>query len=201
MAAALIVVSAPSGAGKTTIAREMLRHFPALRFSISATTRPRRAGEEEGRDYYFLTQEEFERRVAAGLFVEWEEMFGHLYGTPASEIERARHDSAHLLFDVDVKGGLSIKRRFPEALLIFVRPPSLEILYDRLRNRHTEDEEAIAIRMKRVPMELALGDEFDHQVVNDNLARAIREVQTIVDHHLRKNAARRAGDATATHQS
>ena len=199
MAGALIVVSAPSGGGKTSIAREILRLFPSMRFSVSATTRPPREGEQAGREYHFLSRGEFERGIAAGQFIEWEEMYGNLYGTPVAEVDRAVEEGADLLFDVDVKGGLSIKDRFPHALLVFIRPPSQEVLQQRLMNRHTEDENAIAIRMQRVPMELALGDRFDVQVVNDDLHRAVREVQKHIYHHLQNTAVRRAGDATATH--
>jgi guanylate kinase len=175
-----MVISAPSGAGKTSIARAILERHPAMRFSVSATTRSRRAAEVEGGDYFFLSRKEFEARVAAGAFVEWEEIYGDLYGTLRSEIDRALAAADTLVFDVDVKGGLSIKRLYPEAVLIFVRPPSVEELLERLRNRRTEDPTTLARRMERVPMELSLGERFDHQVVNDELARAVDEVDRIV---------------------
>ena len=123
----LVVISAPSGAGKTTIAHEMLKRFPALSFSVSATTRPVRPGEADGVDYFFLTQEEFRRRVATGEFVEWEEIYGNLYGTLKQEIQRAGDEGRALLFDVDVKGALSIKKHFPNALLIFISPKIVEV--------------------------------------------------------------------------
>jgi guanylate kinase len=180
----LIVISAPSGAGKTTIAKEILSRNPSLEFSVSATTRSMRSGERNGKDYFFLTRDEFARKVAAGDFVEWEEMYGDCYGTLKAEVDRALNSGKHILFDVDVKGGLSIKRRYPEALLIFIRPPSVEVLELRLRNRHTEREEAIARRLERVAMELEEGNQFDVQVVNDDLAQAIAEVQKSVYTHL-----------------
>jgi len=180
----LIVVSAPSGSGKTTIAHEILRRNPTLSFSVSATTRKQRAGEVDGKDYFFLTPEGFKRRVDAGDFVEWEELYGDSYGTLKSEVDRALQHGQHLLFDVDVKGGLSIKRQYPEALLIFIEAPNMEVLKQRLVGRHTEDEEAISRRLERVPMELEMGKEFDHQVVNDELTHAIDEVQRLVYSYL-----------------
>ncbi len=177
----LIVLSAPSGAGKTSIARAILARHPGMRFSVSATTRPRRSGEVDGRDYFFLSRAEFERRVVAGAFAEWEEIYGDLYGTLRSEIDRALEGGDDLLFDVDVKGGLSIKRLYPEAVTLFVRPPSAEVLLERLRNRKTEDAATLARRMERVPMELSLGERFDHRVVNDVLERTISEVDRIID--------------------
>jgi len=181
----LIVISAPSGSGKTTIAREILRRNSSLRFSVSATTRGMRRGEVEGEDYFFLAPEEFRRRVGLGEFVEWEEIYGDLYGTLQSEVDAALRGGKHLLFDVDVKGALSIKRAYPEACLIFIRPPSLQVLEQRLRLRLTEDAEALGRRLERVPMELDQAPLFDHQVVNDVLTRAIEEVHEIVQQHLR----------------
>lgn len=180
----LIVVSGPSGSGKTTIARSLLRDLPLLRFSVSATTRPIRAGEREGVDYYFLSREEFQRRIVAGEFVEWEEVYGNLYGTLRSEVEGALTRGHHLLFDIDVKGALSIKERYPGALLIFIRPPSREILEARLRARSTEDEATVLRRLARTDMELELGARFDRQVVNDVLDRAIGETKEIVDQYI-----------------
>lgn len=176
----LIVVSAPSGSGKTTIARAILSRFPEMEFSVSATTRPKRSSETDGKDYLFLGREEFERRIGAGEFVEWEEIYGEYYGTLKREVDRARAARRRLLFDVDVKGALSIQRCYPQALLIFIRPPSLEILMQRLRDRKTEAPETLRRRMERVPLELELGSQFDHQVVNDVLDRAVQEVEEIV---------------------
>jgi guanylate kinase len=180
----IIVIAAPSGAGKTSIAREILRRNPSLRFSVSATTRPKRAGETDGTDYFFLTREVFMDRVTRGEFVEWEEIYGNWYGTLQSEVDAAIARGKHLLFDVDVKGALSIKRRYPEALLIFIQPPSFEMLEQRLRARLTENAAALERRLARVPMELAQAPLFEHRVTNDVLDRAIEEVQTIVQHHV-----------------
>jgi len=182
----LIVVAAPSGSGKTTIARSILKRNSLLRFSVSATTRPKRRGETDGVDYFFLKPEEFRHHVDAGHFVEWEEIYGNLYGTLKSEVDAALRQGKHLLFDVDVKGALSIKRAYPEACLIFIRPPSVLVLEERLRARLTEDAEALHRRLERVPMELAQASLFDWQVVNDLLPRATEEVQMIVENHLLK---------------
>jgi len=176
----LVVISAPSGSGKTTIAREIIHLNPSLKFSISATTRPRREREMDGKDYYFLSRAEFQRRVSAGDFVEWEELFGNYYGTLKSELDEALKQGKHILFDVDVKGGLSIKRTYPVTLMIFIRTPGIGVLRERLMRRQTESEEMLAKRVDRVPMELELGKTYQHHIVNDNLQRAVQEVQAIV---------------------
>ncbi len=180
----LIVVSAPSGAGKTTIVRTMMAKYPAMLFSVSATTRPQRAREKQGKDYFFLTKEEFERRIKAGELVEWEEIYGNYYGTLKSEVDRALHNGRIMMFDIDVKGGLSIKQRYPDdTVLIFIKPPSVEALQRRLLDRKTEDEATVARRMTRVPMELEKGNEFQYQVVNDDLQTALAEVEKILTTH------------------
>ena len=161
-----------------------MSRIPSLQFSVSATTRLARPGEIEGKDYFFLTKDEFQQRVDAGEFVEWEELYGDYYGTLRSETERALDQGRHLLFDVDVKGGLSIRKNYPEALLIFIRPLNMSVLQERLRNRRTESDAALARRLERVPMELAQGALFDYQVVNDELSHAVREVQEIVERHM-----------------
>jgi guanylate kinase len=183
----LVVISAPSGAGKTSIAKEILRRNSSLRFSISATTRPMRVAESNGKDYFFLTPDEFSSRVESGEFVEWEEIYGNYYGTLQSEVDAAISQGKHLLFDIDVKGALSIKRKYPEALLIFISPPSASVLEERLRGRLTEDAATLARRLDRVPMELAQAGQFDSTVINDVLDRAVAEVQKIVEHYLQKS--------------
>ncbi len=182
----IVVVAAPSGSGKTSIAKEILRRYPTFRFSVSATTRPKRPAETDGKDYFFLDRAEFERRLAAGAFVEHETIYGNLYGTLRSEVDAALAQGMHLMFDVDVKGALSIKRAYPEACLIFIRPPSVEILEQRLRARLTEDAETLRQRMARVPMEMDQARFFDHVVVNDVLATATDEVDAIVKQHLQQ---------------
>ncbi|MCU0454265.1 MAG: guanylate kinase, partial [Bacteroidetes bacterium] len=147
----LIVLSAPSGAGKTSIAKVLLQRFPRLTFSVSATTRPMRPGEVHGRDYFFLTKEDFRRRIDQGDLVEWEEIYTNYYGTLRSEVDRTLTNGQMMLFDVDVKGALSIKAKYPnDAVLIFVAPPSVEELRTRLVNRKTEDAATVERRMARV---------------------------------------------------
>ncbi len=188
----LIVISAPSGSGKTTIAKEIIKRNPSLGFSVSATTRYRRENETEGEDYFFLSDEEFKQRVQRGDFVEWEEVYpGKLYGTLKAEVEQLLSAGHDVLFDLDVKGGLSIKKQFPEACLIFIRPPSFDVLKQRLEGRRTEDEATVAKRLERVPLELVLGQQFEHQVVNDALETAITDVQKIVTKHLKDEPPRR----------
>ncbi|MBM4160296.1 MAG: guanylate kinase [Ignavibacteria bacterium] len=181
----LIVVSAPSGAGKTTIVKAILAKYPSLLFSVSATTRPIRAGEVDGKDYFFLSRAEFERRISIGQLVEWEEIYGNLYGTLRTEVDKALSVGKTMVFDIDVKGALSIKRHYPaDSVLIFIRPPSFDVLRSRLSNRRTEDEATLTRRLDRVPMELQMQDQFDFQVVNDDLQTAIGEVEAIITKHV-----------------
>ncbi len=184
----LIVISAPSGCGKTTIAKAILTKYPAMLFSVSATTRPIRNGEVHGKDYFFLSMQEFEKRIRSGDLVEWEEIYGNYYGTLKSEIQRALEQGQVMLFDVDVKGALSIRRHFPnDSILIFIKPPSIEVLKKRLENRKTENPETLKRRLDRVPMELEQGLQFDYQVVNDDLQKAIDEVAEIVQTNIKNS--------------
>ncbi len=177
----IIILTAPSGAGKTTIARRLMAAVPGLRFSVSATTRPRRDGEREGEDYFFLSEEDFRRLVGEGAFAEWEEVYpGRLYGTLRSELEAAAADGAALL-DLDVKGALTVKRRYgDQALTVFVEPPSLAVLAERLQNRRTDSETAIATRLAQAEAEIGYAAEFDAVVVNDDLDAAVAETVALV---------------------
>lgn len=174
------MISAPSGGGKTTIVKAILRNFSSFKFSVSATTRKKRDGEVDGRDYFFLSRVEFEHRIRAGGLIEYEEIFGNYYGTLKSEVDSALLAGQGIVFDVDVNGGLSIKRQYPDAVLIFVQPPSIEILRQRLSARGTERQDQIAKRMARVPMELEKGVLYDYIVINDVLEQAVEEILGIV---------------------
>jgi guanylate kinase len=182
----LIVISAPSGSGKTTITNALLKRHPHFRFSVSATTRPKRPNEIHGKHYFFLTEHEFIQARERNDLVEWEEIYGNHYGTLKSVVEKALEEGKILLFDVDVKGGLSIKKHYPEdTVLIFIEPPSLEDLKKRLQRRNTEDEIQFKRRLERVPMELKEGKAYEYSVVNDDLEKAIDDVDEIVQKEIK----------------
>lgn len=181
-----ILFSAPSGCGKTTIIKELMQYFDCFDFSISATSRAPRGEEVDGRDYYFLSREEFMRRVERDEFLEWEEVYqGTCYGTLKSEVERIWDKGGVIVFDVDVNGGRNIKKYFgAEALSIFVLPPSMEVLEQRLRSRGTDSEEAIVKRLARSAEELKQAPQFDVTIVNDDLQRAVQETRTTIERFL-----------------
>lgn len=182
----LVIFSAPSGAGKTTIVHRLLAQIPTLEFSVSATSRAPRGDENHGVDYYFFSPEEFRKRINEDEFVEWEEVYpGQMYGTLLSEVDRIWRKGHHVIFDVDVKGGLNLKKKFgSEALAIFVRPPSMDALEERLRFRATEPEEKISIRLAKASSELSYESRFDSVVVNDELERAVNEAYKKVNDFL-----------------
>ena len=178
----LIIFSAPSGAGKTTIVHALTEHFPRLEFSISATSRQPRHNEQHGRDYYFLSAEEFRKACEEERFVEWEEVYaGTRYGTLKSEMERIWRKGNIILFDVDVMGGIRLKSIFgANALSIFVMPPSVAALRERLTGRGTDSPETIEKRIAKAEQEISYADRFDYVVINDDLQQAIAEVETLV---------------------
>mgnify|MGYP002784266086 FL=1 len=180
----LFIFSAPSGAGKTTIAKHILAKYDFMRFSISATTRKRREKETHGKDYYFLSVEEFEQAIERGDLAEYEHIFGNYYGTLKSEIQSALADGKSLVFDIDVKGALSLQRTYPdESLLIFVAPPSMETLAKRLSERNTESEEQLKLRLARAEMEMAQQNRFDEVIVNDDLENAFAAARNLVERY------------------
>lgn len=180
--AKLLIFTAPSGAGKTTIVRHLLKKFPQLAFSISATTRTQRPHEEDGKDYYFISPQEFRVRQGDGKFVEWEEVYeGLYYGTLHSEINRLWSQGKHIVFDIEVKGATNLKKAYPdESLAVFVKPPSPEVLFARLRGRKTEDEESLRKRIARAEEELSYENSFDKVLLNDDLETALAEAEEIV---------------------
>ncbi|MBR2958333.1 MAG: guanylate kinase [Bacteroidales bacterium] len=181
-----ILFSAPSGCGKTTIIGELMQYFDCFDFSISATSRKPRGEERDGVDYHFLSHDEFMRRVEAGDFLEWEEVYqGTCYGTLKSEVKRIWDSGRVIVFDVDVNGGRNIKRYFgDDALSIFVMPPSIEVLEQRLRSRGTDSEEAIVKRLARSAEELKQAPLFDRTIVNDDLQRAVAETRKVIEDFL-----------------
>lgn len=177
----LIVLSAPSGAGKTTVARHLLTVFPHLQFSVSATTRTQRPGEVHGKDYVFLTREAFRTEIEHEGLIEYEEIFGNYYGTLRAQVQESIDKGDDVIFDVDVKGALSLRAAFPDdTLLMFIAPPSIDVLEARLRNRHTETDEQIALRLSRAEMEMASRDRFDVVIVNDVLENTLRLAEQAV---------------------
>ena len=175
-----VVLSAPSGAGKTTIARALIKEIEDVVFSVSATTRPARDHEVDGVDYHFVSEAEFRAMIEADELVEWAEVHGHLYGTSREALEAAREEGRFLILDVDVQGAMQMRDRVPDAVLVFVLPPSADTLVERLTERGTEGEDNVAERIKNARGELEQASRFDYIVVNENLDHAINEVRSIV---------------------
>jgi guanylate kinase len=186
----LIILSGPSGSGKSTvIGRVRANPEVPLRLSISATTRPKRAAEQDGVDYFFWKRDRFEQGIKAGEFLEWAEVFGNFYGTPKAEVEAYRERGLGVILEIDVQGAALVRQAYPEAVSIFLHAASLDVeeelktLEKRLRARHTETEEALQRRLAGARLELARAGEYDHQVINDNLDRAVAEVLRIIKVH------------------
>lgn len=178
----LIVISAPSGAGKTTITRLLREHHPGWGFSVSSTTRPQRPGEVDGQDYAFISEEAFDRLVAEEKLAEWEWVHDHRYGTPVATLEATLEGGHTLILDVDVKGGLRIKGRYAaDTVAIFIEPPDEAALLERLKGRGTEEGAIIQRRLERFPEEMAHRDKYDHVVVNDNLDVAVAAIEKILE--------------------
>ncbi len=185
----LIIFSAPSGAGKTTIVQHILKKYSdKLEFSISACTRPMRPNEVEGKDYYFLSTEDFKQKIKKNEFAEWEEVYqGQFYGTLNSEMNRIWETGKHVIFDLDVQGGLNLKRKYGrKAYALFVMPPSIEVLELRLRQRNTETPESLSKRVSKAREEILVADQFDKILVNENLEKACSDAERLVFEFLQK---------------
>lgn len=178
----LFIFSAPSGSGKTTIVKFLLQNIEGLTFSVSATSREMRAGEQNGKDYFFLSKEEFKTRIDNNEFLEWEEVYsGSFYGTLKSEVDGMLQQGKHVLFDVDVLGGLNIKQQYQnQALAVFVKAPSISTLLERLKTRSTDTEEQIQKRIEKAEFEMNYAEKFDFILINDDLTKAQKEIRSIV---------------------
>ena len=182
----IIAVSAPSGGGKTTIVKQILKKFPEIVFSVSATTRPKRESEKNGVEYYFITEAEFKQKINNDEFVEWEKFYDYYYGTFKSVVEENVKYGKSVLLEVDVKGAISLKRIYPEAHLIYITPPSFEELVKRLRERRTESESDMKKRIERAKMELSVKDKFDYFIDNNDLNKAINDTSDLINKILNK---------------
>ncbi len=182
----LLIFSAPSGSGKTTLVRYIMEKLDNMSFSISATSRPPRGQEAEGQDYYFLSADEFREKIKNNEFVEWEEVYeGRYYGTLKSEVERIRNMGRNVVFDVDVIGGLNIKKMYGDnSLAVFIKPPDIKTLETRLRNRNTDSDEDIRIRVEKAEFELTFAKDFDVIITNNKLQQAQADILKAITHFL-----------------
>lgn len=184
----IVVISGPSGCGKTTICKELIKRNKNFVFSVSYTTRPKRKGEVNGKDYCFVSKEEFFKLLKQKKFVEWAKVYDHYYATPKQPLIKAVNSGKNILLDIDVQGGKNIKKIFPESILIFILPPSFKVLKQRIISRAKDKPEEIKKRLKMLEKELKESKYYDYFIVNDNLNQAIRDVQTIVySHKFKKN--------------
>ncbi len=175
------MVSAPSGTGKTTVLKRLMQRRPEIVFSVSATTREPRPGEEDGRDYFFLSTDEFRKGIEAGEFAEWAEVHEHYYGTPESYLESQVSRGKDVILDIDTQGAFQIKEKHPEAVLIFLAPPSFEELERRLRERKTEPEDVVERRLRVARAELELSGKYDYMVVNSEIDDAVSDIETVIE--------------------
>ncbi|MCX6234927.1 MAG: guanylate kinase [Bacteroidetes bacterium] len=190
MAGKLIILSAPSGSGKTSIVRQVLQAGLHIEFSVSSCSRPPRLNEVNGKDYYFLSPAEFREKINHNEFIEWEEVYpGQYYGTMKSEVTRIWNNGNHVIFDVDVIGGLNIKNLYKEqAISIFIMPPSISILEERLRHRNSESEDSLRKRLKKADYEMTFADRFDKIIINDDLPIAVDKTILLIKEFIQDNA-------------
>jgi guanylate kinase len=183
-----LVISAPSGTGKSSVTKGVLERDKRCVVSVSATTRSPRTGEVNGKDYFFVTREEFERKQRDGELVEWAEFAGNFYGTPRAFVEKIKAHGGVVILDIDIQGAAQIRQTMPDAVTVFIAPPSKRAIEERLRNRKTESEEAIQRRLARVPVELAAAKQYDYLIYNDVLDEAIKAVLEVVDVESRRTS-------------
>jgi len=177
----LIVISAPSGSGKTTLVTDLIETVPGIKRSVSYTTRSPRQGEKNREDYVFISQDEFKKKIDNGEFLEWEENFGSYYGTSKDQVQEALERGDDIVLSIDVKGARKVKELFPESISIFIMPPSIETLAERLRKRNTDEEEQVSMRLREAQKELSATDEYDYMIVNRDLEKAREELRTIIN--------------------
>ena len=180
----LFVVSGPAGAGKGTLVARVRNRRPQLSVTVSATTRSPREGEVDGTAYYFLTEDEFDGMLAKDAFLEWANVHGHRYGTLKSEVDRLFSQGHSVILEIDVQGAFAVKEKRPDAVLIFIEPPSMEILENRLRGRGTDDEDSIRLRLSNAVHEMSLADRYDEIVINNDLEQATRDLLKTIDSYL-----------------
>jgi guanylate kinase len=183
----IFAFSAPSGAGKTTILKQVLKDYPEIVYSVSATTRKKRSNEVEGREYFFISENEFKKRIENSEFIEWEKFYDYYYGTLKSFVNKNLEAGKSVFLELDVNGALNIKKLYPDSILIFIEPPSFEELVQRLKKRNTETKEDLKKRIERAKMELSLKDKFDYFVVNNYLDKAVSEIKKIIENNKKEN--------------
>ena len=177
----LFVLSAPSGGGKTTIIKKVREMMGDLAYSISVTSRPPREGETDGKDYYFVSETAFRKMVDEGMLLEWAEVHGHLYGTPKKPVTEHLDHGRDMIMDIDVQGGLAIKKMLNDSVLVFLLPPTIDTLEERLRSRNKDSEDVIALRLENAVREIAVAEKYDYCVINDDLAKTVGEIKTIIE--------------------
>ena len=183
----LFVISAPSGAGKTTLSKALLKSVPKTGFSVSVTTRRPRGGEVDGKDYFFLTPEEFKKKIRRNELIEWANVHGHWYGTPKKFVQTSLAKGKDIILDIDVQGGIQVKKIYPRTILVFIIPPSADILEKRLRKRALNNETEIKKRLHNAYKELKLMKEYDYVVVNDKVPKAVSRLRDIINNERVKN--------------